>query len=157
MENFMDTLVTIGIVLLGIIMSIRKNKKKMQAQAAKRKQQQTAVEDATEEAPIPRDESPFSPFPNFEPEMKDSEDTFVSSLEEIVQKNPKTEDYFTYERVEPEIEQPINKSETCFVDNVDNNVQNIENEEEKNPKLTFEMSEIYKGVIYSEILKRPYN
>jgi len=35
--------------------------------------------------------------------------------------------------------------------------QVIQNEDEKSVIFTFEEDELYKGIIYSEILKRPYN
>ena len=77
----------------------------------------------------------------------------ASSYEEI----PKNQPYFTYETLEPEIKNESPIEEVSSVDSVEKNVQNIENESEKKLQISMDMEELYKGVIYSEILKRPYN
>ena len=77
----------------------------------------------------------------------------ASSYEEI----PKNQEYFTYETFEPEIKEDDNKEESSPFDSVEKNVQIVDNEDEKKLQVSIEMEDIYKGVIYSEILKRPYN
>ncbi|MCQ2286743.1 MAG: hypothetical protein MJZ76_07695, partial [Bacteroidales bacterium] len=66
---------------------------------------------------------------------------------------PNRQEYFTYETldVEGNIVSGYPQNE------VDNQPQAPENEEEKEYELTLEEEEIYKGVIYSEILKRKFN
>ena len=76
-----------------------------------------------------------------------------TSYEEV----PKNQPYFTYETFEPEIKDEVRMEETSSGESVEKNVQNTDNEMEKIPQISLEMEDIYKGVIYSEILKRPYN
>ena len=76
-----------------------------------------------------------------------------TSVEEI----PKNDSYFTYENLEPEINEEPHAEESTPVKDVEMNVQNIEGENEKIPQFSFTQEEILKGVIYSEILKNPYN
>ena len=139
-----DTLITIGIIAFVLLRAYSKAKRKNQQQVQRK--------------PKP------NPFPQptvvSEPEWETSETYYryentkeATSYEEI----PKNNDYFTYESLEPEInvEKPV--ADSYSEKNVEINVQNIESEEEKKPQISLDMEELYKGVIYSEILKRPYN
>lgn len=139
-----DTLITIGIIAFVLLRAYSKAKRKNQQQVQRK--------------PKP------NPFPQptvvSEPEWETSETDYryentkeATSYEEI----PKNNDYFTYESLEPEInvEKPV--ADSYSEKNVEINVQNIESEEEKKPQISLDMEELYKGVIYSEILKRPYN
>ena len=128
MDGLVDILITIGIFVIFFASSSRKLKKRRQQM---QQQQQ-------------RKQKP--PRPAVRP-------VTASSYEEI----PKNQPYFTYETLEPEIKNESPIEEVSSVDSVEKNVQNIENESEKKLQISMDMEELYKGVIYSEILKRPYN
>lgn len=68
-------------------------------------------------------------------------------------KLPKEPEYFTYER-EDVGNELFTKQYGKPIDDV---VQSIDNEDEKDYSLTLEEQEVYKGIIYSEILKKKYN
>lgn len=66
---------------------------------------------------------------------------------------PNEREYFTYETISEEDAIP-----SVYPQNdVDNTTQVAVNEVEKEYQLTLEEEEVYKGVIYSEILKRKFN
>ena len=85
------------------------------------------------------------------PKMEQEKIFTTTSLEENEKISSKTENYFTYEK--------INKIETEFYKNSEifqkENLQNVDNEKEYAGTLTLERDEIIKGIIYGEILKRP--
>ena len=128
MDGLVDILITIGIFVIFFASSSRKLKKRKQQQQQQQSQRQK------QRRPVP---SPIA----------------QSSYEEI----PKTQSYFTYETFEPEIKENYEEENISLEEVVEKNVQNIDNENEKTPQVSLDMEEIYKGVIYSEILKRPYN
>ena len=138
-----DTLITIGIIAFVLLRAYSKAKKNQQQ--AQRK-------------PKP------SPFPQptvvSEPIWEDnSEETLREEMEKPTsyEEIPKNAPYFTYENLEPEINEEKQPAEGCSEKNVEINVQNVENEGEKKSPVSLDMEDIYKGVIYSEILKRPYS
>lgn len=98
--------------------------------------------------PPPVDESEFEETV-YETAAKED----VSKMRQTVPNSPNDSDYFTYETIEPE--------DGSFVENemsaAANFSQTTDNEMEKAPQLNFDEEELYKGVIYSEILKRKYN
>lgn len=98
--------------------------------------------------PPPVDESEFEETVYETASKKD-----VSKMRQTVPNSPNDSDYFTYETIEPE--------DGSFVENemstAANFSQTTDNEMEKAPQLNFDEEELYKGVIYSEILKRKYN
>ena len=67
---------------------------------------------------------------------------------------PKTDEYFTYEDVNPSVEPEVSKSPPSM-SNTPIQTTDIEAENETNSLPLKE--EIDKAIIYSEILKRPYN
>lgn len=77
----------------------------------------------------------------------------VSKMRQTVPNSPNDSDYFTYETIEPE--------DGSFVENEMSTTEKFsqitDSEMEKAPQLNFDEEELYKGVIYSEILKRKYN
>jgi hypothetical protein len=82
--------------------------------------------------------------------------TFQRSVREMQQtatNPPNKTDYFTYETIEPEIGD-VEDSQPQVVDPVS---QIVDNEIGKMPVLDFDEKELYKGVIYSEILKRKFS
>ncbi len=97
-----------------------------------------------------------TPVPEVEEEFSDSDDLFEEAdyeLQEVEAKVPKEPEYFTYEaeNLEGEIvRETMEKKQKS-------KVQFVENEEESKYKLTLEEEEIYKGIIYSEILKKRFN
>ena len=156
MDGLMDTLITIAVVALFFISSYAKAKKK-KAQQAQRRQQQMRRQPAP--APVtPSFEESEKPLwqdfmENVQEETEEKPFVSSSSYEEI----PKNQSYFTYETIEPEIKEESHDKETSFGEAVEKNVQNIDNEGEKMSPISLDLEEIYKGVVYSEILKRPYN
>lgn len=74
-------------------------------------------------------------------------------LQKKKEKIPKQAEYFTYDNMD--IEEDLSKDE-CVKDSVFD-TQISDNEEKRNIDLSFDENEIYKGIIYSEILKRKYN
>ena len=74
-------------------------------------------------------------------------------MRQTVTNSPNDSDYFTYETIDPEDDSFSEKEKSTPV----NFSQTTDNEVEKMPQLNFDEEELYKGVIYSEILKRKYN
>lgn len=70
---------------------------------------------------------------------------------------PKNAKYFTYETIADEEQDFNKKSESFFDTGVEEESQIIDNEQENNSIIDLSKDELVKGVIYSEILKRPYN
>lgn len=99
-------------------------------------------------APPPVDESEFEETV-FETAAKND----VSKMRQTVPNSPNDSDYFTYETIDPEDDSFSEKEKSTPV----NFSQTTDNEVEKMPQLNFDEEELYKGVIYSEILKRKYN
>lgn len=98
--------------------------------------------------PPPVDEPDFE---DFEYETIAKEDD--SKMRQTVTNSPNDSDYFTYETMDPETDSFVEEERKTAV----KNLQNTDNEMEKVPQLNFDEEELYKGVIYSEILKRKYN
>lgn len=98
--------------------------------------------------PPPVDEPDFE---DFEYETIAKEDD--SKMRQTVTNSPNDSDYFTYETMDPESDSFVEEERKTAV----KNLQNTDNEMEKVPQLNFDEEELYKGVIYSEILKRKYN
>lgn len=73
-------------------------------------------------------------------------------LQESDVKVPKQEEYFTYETIDNNLEKNGQRQKIEF----SNSSQVIENEIEEKGPLKLDADEIYKGVIYSEILKRKF-
>lgn len=146
-----DVLITIGIIAFVILRAYTKAKKKNAQQQARRRPAPRPVEvepEVENEKPLWQDifestQSETMQEPSFE----------TSSYEEI----PKNQPYFTYEKIEPEIGEEVHNAEISSSDSVEKNVQNTDSENEKMSPISLDMEDIYKGVIYSEILKRPYN
>ena len=143
-----DTLITIGIIAFVLLRAYMKANKKAQQQAQRRAQPRPTPQ------PVPPAGEP-RPFweESYTEESSFGEAEEPTSYEEI----PKNDSYFTYEKIEPEINATRPSEESYSEMNVETSVQNIENESEKKPQISVDMDEFYKGIIYSEILKRPYN
>ena len=142
-----DTIITIAIIGFFLLRAFHKSKR-----AAQKKRrplpssvftmpEKEAEPTFREEFEIPRAETRQSP-------------QFVTSTNE---ETPKNDSYFTYETIEPEIGGDDHVRDNSFHDDVEKIVQNIDNETEKMSQITFEKEDLIKGIIYSEILKRPYN
>lgn len=129
MDGLVDILITIGIFVIFFASSSRKLKKKRQQMQQQEQQQRQK----------PR-----------RPAVK----TVSQSMSEEI---PKNSSYFTYETFEPEIPSEYREEETSLKETVEKNVQITDSEDEKKLQISLEMEDLYKGVIYSEILKRPYN
>lgn len=156
MDGLIDILITIGIFVFFFVSYSSKIKKRRQ-QLQQQEQQKARQRSARPMVP-PTSESEEEPswheiFEFEQTVTKQGPSVASSSYEEI----PKNQSYFTYETIEPEIKENVRAEETSYNESVEKNVQNIDNEMEKSPQFSLDMKEIYKGVIYSEILKRPYN
>jgi len=76
----------------------------------------------------------------------------VQNLRETTVNSPKESEYFTYENESLETS-PLLENREIFKGDI---TQIADNEGEKTPVLQLDQEEIYKGVIYSEILKRKF-
>lgn len=83
-------------------------------------------------------------------ENRDEENSILAKNESNI---PKSSEYFTYESLQS-MEADSTPRPICTSEN---DLQNIENEDKSKYKLTLSDDEIYKGFIYSEILKRHIN
>lgn len=130
-----DILITIGVIAFVLLRAYGKSKKK-------------------KHSPFPQPTVESEPiWETIEDEYGDGEVKNQTSYEEI----PKNEEYFTYENLEPEMNDEKRTAGSSSIQDVEMNVQNIERESENLPQFSFDKEELMKGVIYSEILKRPYN
>ena len=97
--------------------------------------------------------------PPYEEEMEPEEEywkapkTSVQNMQETRVNSPNETEYFTYER-DAEDAGPFTETREP---SPKINLQTIDNEDKIKPELHFDNEEIYKGVIYSEILKRKFN
>lgn len=128
MEGLVDFLITLGIFAIFFASSSRKLKKRRQQMQQQQEQRQKVRRPAVRPVAQP-----------------------------VHEEIPKNSSYFTYETIEPEIQENYQGEETSFSEPVEKNVQIVDSEDEKKLQISLEMEDIYKGVIYSEILKRPYN
>lgn len=155
MDELMDILIPIAVVAFFIINSYVKVKKK-QEQAARQQQKARRRPSPAPVAPsFEENEKPVwqEIYESTRTEPVSDPQVSATSYEEI----PKNPSYFSYETIEPEIREEPQNRETSFHEAVEKNVQNIDNENVKISPISLDMEEIYKGVVYSEILKRPYN
>lgn len=143
-----DILITIGIIAFVLLQASVKAKKKAQQQAQRKPHPYRAPQPASPS----REDKPFWEELTTDTTLHEEVEE-TTSYEEI----PKNNTYFTYENLEPEINEKKPAVESCSGNDVEINVQNIEDEEGKKMQITLEMEELYKGIVYSEILKRPYN
>lgn len=88
-----------------------------------------------------------------ENEAEEEKDSVLHKTEVNI---PKEKEYFTYD----DIGSYEDISSVNAVDNRDKepsmDLQIIDNEDKKTPGVSFDREELYKGVIYSEILKKKY-
>ncbi|MCQ2279245.1 MAG: hypothetical protein MJZ49_00385 [Bacteroidales bacterium] len=84
-----------------------------------------------------------------------SEDEDFQHLRKNQQKCPKNEEDFSYENISDEDFENLKEENVSQSTTVEKNIQSVDNEQTKNIDLQFNMEEIKKGIIYSEILKRP--
>ena len=139
-----DTLITIGIIAFVLLRAYSKSKRKAQQQAQRK----------PKPSPFPQPTVMSEPeWETLEADYQEEEAKPPTSYEEIPKNNP----YFTYENLEPEINEETSAVKSCSGSDVEINVQNIEDEERKKMQISLDMEDLYKGIFYSEILKRPYN
>ena len=97
--------------------------------------------------------------PPYEEEMEPEEEyweapkTSVQNMQETGVNSPKETEYFTYER-DAEDAGPFTETREP---SPQINLQTTDNETKMKPELRFDEEEVYKGLIYSEILKRKFN
>jgi hypothetical protein len=102
------------------------------------------------------------PFLNTDQEAEDFEHTVIPQVKEhyetINRENISQEnECFTYETADSSNEVSYETLTPKHEMKTEQISQDIQNEDEKSFILTFEEDELYKGIIFSEILKRPYN
>ncbi len=143
-----DILITIGIIAFVLLQASVKAKKKAQQQAQRKPHPYRAPQPASPS----REDKPFWEELTTDTTLHEEVEE-TTSYEEIPKNNP----YFTYENLEPEINEETSAVKSCSGSDVEINVQNIEDEERKKMQISLDMEDLYKGIVYSEILKRPYN
>lgn len=89
--------------------------------------------------------------------VEQKQDDFSAEMQDFSVNSPKNEEVFTYETLEPELSTPFSTEPELSNSTVEKNVQIVENEEVKNIDIQFNINNIVNGIIYSEILKKPYN
>ena len=102
------------------------------------------------------------PLLNTEEEDGDVEPAVIPNVKEnykpLNRENLSQENkYFTYESSDSSNEVSYETLTPKHEMKTENISQVIQNEDEKSVIFTFEEDELYKGIIFSEILKRPYN
>lgn len=130
MKSFMSLLAVLAVWLLPIIVkAVREVKNPTVKPTAK------GMPDESEEEPDFTAEKTASDLPNYGSKL------------------PKEPEYFTYERDNAETEMFTERARKTDK----NSSQVVDNENENNGPLTLDEEEIYKGIIYSEILKKKFN
>ena len=89
--------------------------------------------------------------------VEQKEDELSEEMQDFSEFSPKNEEFFTYETIEPELSTPFSTEPELSKSTVEKNVQIVENEEVKNIDIQFNTDNIINGIIFSEILKKPYN
>lgn len=144
MSELKDILITL-VIVVGYFFLFGKKKKKPSP--------------TPKRTPVMEQESPAMLDPEIAYQFSEGEETFLSQESNISSADfyPKNEKYFTYESIIDE-EQNFNQNSGNFSDKkVEEESQIIDNEQESNSPIDISKEELIKGVIYSEILKRPYN
>lgn len=94
-----------------------------------------------------------TPMPDEYLEEEDVDLEMNTELQQNRSNVPNEQEYFTYEKIDAGEEY----APVCSQNKVDSKSQTAVNEEENEYSLTLEEKEVYKGIIYSEILKKKYN
>ena len=139
-----DVLITIGIIVFVLLRAYSKSKRRSQKRSPNKPYTPPFPQTKVESEPI---------WETLEESFQDDEVKMTTSYEET----PKNDTYFTYESLEPDINEGTQAKDSSSVKDVENSVQNIEGENENSLQISFGKEELMKGVIYSEILKNPYN
>lgn len=139
----MENIITIALTLFFLFLFGARKKKKPAAPPPPRR-----PIFADEEVPEPSPEPPrtfrtFSPEPNAPPTP--------------APQPPKSESYFTYESQNLAENRQKPTPQTNSAEKSDFDAQVIDNQEDSQVELQFSQEEFIKGVIFSEILKKPYN
>jgi hypothetical protein len=121
-------------VLLSLISSIAKKKKRTTA---------------AQHPPLTPEEWEEEPF------MQDILEAYNTTSRQKTENFAEKRDYFTYETAASNYDRTSKQRDGFSAKKQPDAMQSIENEEEKNLELDFNTEELYKGIIYSEILQRP--
>ncbi|MEG2069918.1 MAG: hypothetical protein RR034_00885 [Bacteroidales bacterium] len=133
-----DIIITIGIALVYLFSVI----KKKNAKNAENQTNSSSEEIDSENFP-------------FEEPIKEIKKSTI--LEENSSNYSKNKEYFTYEDGNS-MENIVNNEEYNQANLLSNGeIQSLENENETSINFEFTQEEIIKGIVYSEILKRPYS
>jgi len=136
MKGILSTLFFLALVLLPSIVKVVKEMKKG--------------------TPPPHAKRPATPSNTHRSLLSELEEKLNKTDSEMRKKEPKVPkepDYFTYETLDSQSQE----KRIPEVKNDEEILQSVENEEEGGMGLTMSEEEIYKGIIYSEILKRKVN
>ena len=124
MDNFLEIIITIAMVALFLFPSLIKSVKEVNKK----------------------------PVPHVPPSVDEEMPEMEEFLHEKASQIPKQEEYFTYETLDADSENPMSQAENFSV----SSPQRIVNKEEENNLLSLEEEEVLKGIVYSEILKRKF-
>lgn len=134
-----EVLIAILIILFSVYKSYKEEKKKA---AARAKQQAEAIEDEGIEE-------------NFSEEIETLEEETHQSLRQKISKTSVNSLHSESNTVARHFSYEDNSGTKNRIPTTENKIELSENEEFANIELTFDEEEIKRGIIYSEILKRP--
>lgn len=134
-----EVLIAILIILFSVYKSYKEEKKKA---AARAKQQAEAIEDEEIEE-------------NFSEEIETLEEESYQSLRQKISKTSVNSLHSESNTVARHFSYEDNSGTKNRIPTTENKIELSENEEFTNVELTFDEEEIKRGIIYSEILKRP--
>ncbi len=163
-----EIIIVMAIVIFYIFSMYKKFQKQQRQQAAKRKMQQQAPQaptfgDLLDEVFAPKQEVEHRPEP--EPEVE-REPVYSSRPEPVRPQQPQRPRYNPEPAAPRHFSYDENISAEGFSYDTDTSskrgIETLmnaadENQEENTPILSFEPEELYKGFIYSEVFKNPYN
>lgn len=153
-----DIIITIGIILAYIFISYRKYVKK---QAAKQRAAQRKPNESTgKKSPFDTFEHPFGKQTN--DTCSETYDATKATPYATQRKTVKTEGapefshpHFSYDQDIPAEHFSYENNSTCERETIASSASEVE--ECKSSILDFDSDELWKGIIYSEIVKNPYN
>lgn len=145
MNSLKDLIITAVVVLGYFLLFGRKRKKATQS-----KKQVQRPNQRQNPRPI------FEEFMPEEPAVEHPE-TIMSESANNAEIYPKNEEYFTYETVTDDEVNFAENSEKKSTKTESDEKQDVGTQKENNSLIDFDSDELVKGVIYSEILQRPYN
>jgi hypothetical protein len=90
-----------------------------------------------------------------EPFMQEILEAYNATSRQKTENFAEKRDYFTYETAASNYDRRSQQKDEFSAKKQPDEIQSVENEEEKKLEFDFNTEELYKGIIYSEILQRP--